>query len=319
MSVQQDVSMPIDPHHAANVAATPTAPIDAAQLNTLVQTLQAQATLIQSLHTQLSTLQPSSNLRARPPKPDRYKGGRDVLAWSFKFERYCTAAGIVTDKEQCELAASLMDGVAANWLRCLFASASRSGGRPLPATWNDFKVALTRQFQPLADEDDAQQKLDRLHHRDSVRQYVQVFLDTAMRLPEVPEKVLLYRFKQGLKKPCLEYVTLHKPTTLTDAMAAAEEWEQIHKGIKARERVARSFAHEADGMEPMQLGTASGRKTQQGAVKNGQKVGSNRSVRTCYHCGKPGHIARECRSRKAGHAPKVNSASSHDHSDSEEN
>ena len=78
-------------------------------------------------------------------------------------------------------ASSLLDGVAANWLRCILAEP----GATLPASWSAFRNALVKQFQPLADEEDARQKLMRLTQRSSVRQYVQLFMDTALRLPDM--------------------------------------------------------------------------------------------------------------------------------------
>jgi Retrotransposon gag protein/Zinc knuckle len=260
---------------------------DVAQLTALVQTLQLQ---VQQLQTR------SQNSHGvKPPKPSIYKGERDVLQWVFRTERYFESTGIVLGKEQVQFASTLLDGVAANWLRCMLAEP----GTSMPTSWIVFKEALIKQFQPLADEEDARQKLMRLTQRKSVRQYVQLFMDTALRLPDMHVKDKIFRFKEGLTLQCREWVTRARPDTLLEAMEAAEEWEQIHLGERSRDSTAKFRAKQSrvESMgEPMQLGSSS--------VKSGGKKSSNtaevkterpNTVRKCFKCGKPGHIARECR------------------------
>jgi Retrotransposon gag protein/Zinc knuckle len=263
---------------------------DVAQLTALVQTLQLQ---VQQLQTR------SQNSHGvKPPKPSIYKGERDVLQWVFRTERYFESTGIVLGKEQVQFASTLLDGVAANWLRCMLAEP----GTSMPTSWIVFKDALIKQFQPLADEEDARQKLMRLTQRKSVRQYVQLFMDTALRLPDMHVKDKIFRFKEGLTLQCREWVTRARPDTLLEAMEAAEEWEQIHLGERSRDSTAKFRAKQSrteTTEEPMQLGTSS--------MKGGNKKSSNNTevkterpntVRKCFKCGKPGHIARECRQGK---------------------
>lgn len=311
-----------------DAAPQPTAQLDNAQLTALVQQLQHDIAQLQAQHVAAPAAahaappvaaRASAVPRAKPPKPPTYKGDREVLSWAFKVERYFDAAGITDDVEKCTFAASLLDGMAANWLRCVM----RNAGGTLYVTWNDFKVALVRQFQPLADEDDAQQKLMRLTQRKSVRQYVQIFMDTVLRLPDMHEKDRLFRFKEGLKLPCREWVVRARPTSLLDAMTAAEEWEQIHLGEKSRDNVARFRVREADrgGADPMQLGSAkgsSGKSSPKAHNGQGHKGDSQkRTVRTCFNCGKPGHIAKDCWLKNKGSSKaKVNSTNADGDSES---
>lgn len=280
------------------------------QVAARVAQLQAELGNLQAHHPELVNPQVP---KVKPPKPSTYKGERDVLAWTFKLERYFDAVGLVSDRDMCNFAASLLDGMAANWLRCIL-----HGGSLIPQTWNDFKIALVRQFQPLADEEDARQKLMRLTQRKSVRQYVQLFLDTVMRLPDMHEKDRLFRFKEGLKLPCREWVVRARANTLLEAMTAAEEWEQIHLGEKSRDNAARFRAREADrasSAEPMQLGAAKGSrgkssntpKANNGQGKDGDRKGDGKkTVRKCFICDKPGHIAKDCWHKKGSSKPKVN-------------
>ena len=199
---------------------------EVAKLIAMVNTLQTQVT---ELRKNAAPTVPVSSF-IKPLKPERYRGEQQVGAWCFKLERYFHAANVTSEVDKCNLAATLMDGVAANWLRCLFLEAENDASRPLPATWNDFKTLLVRQFQPMADEDEARQKLMRLTHRTSVRSYVSAFLDTAMRLPDMHEKDKLFRFKEGLKLEAREWVTRCRPSSLLDAMTAAEEWDSVRLG-----------------------------------------------------------------------------------------
>lgn len=205
------------PHQVLVDGQPDAAAMDVAQLTAFVQQLQAQVAHLQNAPVHALPNAPAHHSSVKPPKPSTYKGDREVLSWAFKLERYFVAAGIVLESDKCNFAASLLDGMAANWLRCMFLGA-QNGGPPLPNTWNDFKIALVRQFQPMADEEDAQQRLMRLTQRKSVRQYVQIFLDTVMRLPDMHEKDRLFRFKEGLRLPCREWVVRARPKTLLEAM-----------------------------------------------------------------------------------------------------
>jgi Retrotransposon gag protein/Zinc knuckle len=286
----------------------------AAPISTVTPEVAQLAALVQSLQLQVQHLQSHNQHvpRIKPPKPNTYKGERDVLQWVFRTERYFESMGVTDEREQVQFASTLLDGVAANWLRCMLAEP----GATLPVSWVSFKAALIKQFQPLADEEDARQKLMRITQRKSVRQYVQLFMDTALRLPDMHVKDKIFRFKEGLTLQCREWVTRARPNTLLEAMEAAEEWEQIHLGEKSRDSTAKFRARQSKTeteAEPMQLGSSSMKSGRATSSSNAEvKTDRPNTVRKCFKCGKPGHIARDCR----GGRPRVNNAEVEDEEDS---
>ena len=293
---------------------------DLAQLTAMVNVLQTQVKELRKNAAPTSTPTVVGSF-IKPRKPELYKGEQQVLAWCFKLERYFHATNTTSEVDKCNLASTLMDGVAANWLRCLFLEAEADITRPLPATWKEFKGLLIKQFQPMADEDEARQKLMRLTHRTTVRSYVQLFLDTAMRLPDMHEKDKLFRFKEGLKLDAREWVTRCRPATLLDAMTAAEEWDSIRLGERARDNMAKYRSAQSKPVQseatPMQVDNARLVEGDSGERRQGPR----RETRTCFNCNKPGHLARDCPKKTVnGAAAKVHFAEAEDaeHTEGEE-
>ena len=83
-----------------------------AQLLAMVNTLQTQVT---ELRKQSSLQTTPVSTFVKPMKPDRYRGEQQVLAWCFKLERYFHAAYVTSEVDKCNLAFTLMEGVATNW------------------------------------------------------------------------------------------------------------------------------------------------------------------------------------------------------------
>jgi len=285
-----------------------------------VQELQEQ---VAQLTATVNTLHARSSL-PKPPKPSSYNGGKGARQWLFKMESYFHLSHINSDNDRILYVGSYLEGAASDWWRHK-AQLLRASPQLL-YSWADFEFELLARFQPLAEEDAARQKLRRLRQRDSMRAYVQVFNETVLQIPNMDEGTKVDNFLFGLHPDPRRWVRLQKPTTLEAAMTRAEEYEAMELQDKANDNALYKRAQErqkpradsfkqSNGPEPMQLGNASGNKKQGSSLDSRQ----NRPVRTCFKCGKPGHIARECRSRNPAPPAKNAHVSMPEASDGEEN
>lgn len=82
---------------------------------------------------------------------------------------------------------------------------------------------------------------------------------------------------------------LHRPKTLSDAEQLAERADSAYYSTSLPQRGPRG-----DGSGPMDLGSMG-----QGGY-SGENDQKSRRQRLCFNCGKPGHIARFCKSKKKG-------------------
>ena len=136
-------------------------------------------------------------------------------------------------------------------------------------TWDDFVRTFRSRWYELNWEEQALNKFNSIRQTTDVDEYISAFQQVYSTIKNrVDEFVAIHRFIDGLKPKTKIDVRRQAPKTLKDAMEFAAFAEPINLA----------------GIENNRL-----------CVMNRTKQGSStKDTRTCYSCGKQGHIARNC-------------------------
>lgn len=242
-------------------------------------------------------------------KPSMYDGERKARTldnWIYSVNQYCRNYGL-EDAEAIDVAVSFLEGTALQFWRMY----EKDDGYLSIRDLNDFFSAIRNKFFPVDYVRNLREKLSRLKQKTSVSQYNQVFDETLFQLPsdEYTEKDMLFNYISGLKPEVKIQVSISKPKNLTDAQATAELCDDVI--FNARKNTSENSKNNRPQTrrryEPMDVDNIEhekpdgksykGYKKNNSRNSNSDNYNSNRSIE-CYNCGKRGHIARECWSKK---------------------
>lgn len=159
----------------------------AAAIVQLQQQLVEQQNAIHALQGQLGAARP---LRLKPTPPPTFDGSRTrpVDEWLFTMEQYFQAAGAVDHQQRIIFAGQQLRDNAARWWMSVLQG-------QIPATWQAFKDAILRQYQPINPALAARQELKRCVQRGSVQDYVSRLRAIFLRIPTITDEEKLERFK----------------------------------------------------------------------------------------------------------------------------
>ncbi|KAA8499353.1 Copia protein [Porphyridium purpureum] len=254
----------------------------------------------------------ASQVKAAPMAP--FLGDRDALAVGAWCETASERIYIQLQEEyragshpwdddaeqKCvRIAASFFHGASRLWWSVL---------DPKPVRFDDFLQAFRREFEPIASDQVARDRLAACAQRNrSVHDYANDFGNCLLRLPSVGDSERLDRFVRGLQSKIQIQVLLRQPASYHEALRAALAVDAVF-----RQSVHASAFAEKDAA-PMDLGSAEAPrrqtrapnrkskkrpKNQQRTVPRSAPQAPSRTARvgadTCHNCGRRGHWAAEC-------------------------
>lgn len=252
-------------------------------------------------------------------KPAKYKGekGLDFSRFISQSEAYWVTAGITNDQNKILTALGLMEDKAAHWaISITDHMAANNGTLPTEVdTWDKFKKELAKHFGDATPEDTAIRELEKLCRLDSksknardVSTYVTEFQTYVARIAGLSDKDKEVRFISGLPAHIYRNLTVaEKPPTTYDewvdrslkmAAAYARVREQEAQEKKASTpttttTAARPASNSAPARAPPAQFRPAPRPANNGPVP--MDVDASRAeTRSCYNCGKVGHLSRFC-------------------------
>ncbi|XP_073225760.1 uncharacterized protein [Cicer arietinum] len=143
--------------------------------------------------------------------------GDDAYGWIQKLERYFAIRG-VTAEEKMQATIISLEGKALSWYQWW------EGCNPNP-TWESFKIAVVRRFQPSMIQNPFELLLS-LKQNNSVEEYVELFEKYAGALREVNQDFVRGIFLNGLKEEIKAEVKLYDLATLSELIQKAILVEQ---------------------------------------------------------------------------------------------
>lgn len=257
----------------------------------------------------------TQSVTLKPPKPKPYKGQPNLEGWLFTMRKYLTVLGVTSDALAVEYASACLEGPAVDWWRMLEEDARNNRAR-LPTNWAEFETAIKARFIRSTEEEFSRAKINTMKQTGSVRGFNESFTKTALKCRTMDERTMLDLYVNALKPDTRDFVFKEDPQDLKEAQRLAERFDNRRYQQRQFQRDDRSYNrsrnnnNQSDPMEVdhSRMNSASG--TGRGRGRGHGQNGNTRSVRKCYACGEPGHIARDCKKQGKSHKkqPKVNAA-----------
>jgi len=258
-------------------------------------------------------------------KPDLYRGDRAKLEeWLLQVDLYFKFAGDAIDEtDKASFVTTYMRGDAARWInpyltKYLDELNEEDDIIQLFENYDQFKTRLRQVFGISNEASTASRIIQRLRQQRSAAEYAAEFQHHAIQT-QWDDKALMVMYKQGLKNSVKAELMrtgasldtldrLYEESIRIDGdlfelnMDTRREQPQNGFGKVASKRyfppIQRSQQSSVDpyGPQKMQLDTITRGEGWKGKPKRGS-FPTSKETRTCYGCGKPGHISRNCRSK----------------------
>jgi hypothetical protein len=257
-----------------------------AAISQLQQQIVEQQNALQLLHARLA--EPRQPARLKPTPPPTFDGSRahPVDEWLFTVEQYFYASGATDDQQRITFAGQqLRDNAARWWMSVLQAQR--------PASWEHFKAAILRQYQPINPALAARQELKRCSQRGSVQDYVSRLRTIFLRIPTITDEEKLERFKDGLKHDILFKLIEREPNSFEDAVRYAEHYDVLTYTFRQQQRAAEHKAAAFSNPTPMELG-AVGQQARPGGKLTEAEKQRCKEEQLCFYCRQPGHSIAQC-------------------------
>jgi hypothetical protein len=269
--------------------------------------------------------------------PDLFYGDRSKLEdWILQFDRHFHIEGDkIEDVDKVILVSTYMKGPAEKWVlpiirKYMDPNSHDAGNTVLVEQWDAFKIRLRQIFSPFKESVIAEQKIQELKQTHSAADYTNIFQQYAEQI-QWDNAALMRMYKQGLK-PALLAELMRSGQAINDLEDLTNEAIRLDNELFELKLAEQSYrkgtgrTHEesfrpkksngryqpnhgrqrntyqprlpgvyrSNGPERMHLSNIN---TKPNNSKKEWKKNDGPETRSCYNCGKPGHLARNCRSK----------------------
>ena len=179
-------------------------------------------------------------------------------------------------------------------------------------TWADFLDAFTKHFIPV----DSQ--LESSVHMHNMRQGNKTFNEwyqqwyTHAARAGVDERTKMFAFRRNLNQALhTKIIALHpQPTTLPDLVAKARDFDRVYQlynspAFYQKDKGARVRGSTTEDAAQINFSSTPQSSTQQRGPISQAEHDRCFKDKLCLYCGKPGHIAKECRAKKNQKRPGI--------------
>ena len=279
-----------------------TSEVLARQMEILTQILQQQTAVQQQAGSSHGATASRPRIQAHPPPVyDGKERSNPVKRWLIAMEQYFAITQMSEDLKVGFAANSLREAAQSWWLTIPKEVVNPDGSRRY-ISWQDFCMAITSHFNPVGSEVAARTRLWNVRQTRSVRDYIREFQEVMVDITDATDAELKDRFTHNLKDHIRREVMQAMPRNLAETFRIAELHDQIswqlnrdgnykNQPKKPKQQGGQAAETKSDGPTPMELGKRQG--------------GSNRSNnneknkdKECWNCGKKGHLAKDCWSKK---------------------